>query len=191
MKGESRREFLVAAMALWQAASLRAQQQRRINTASPPQVKGFLFLDPRRREILRQVMARIVPADERSTGAVGAEVDEYIDFVLYNGNPTLQGIWRKGLDRYGVAIQFKADDAIDEFLAVQSRHEFSPRTEDDEFFVYLKTAVAEGFYTSEEGISKELGYEGMTFEMNFPGCTHAEHRVPADYKPLLRSVEEP
>jgi hypothetical protein len=129
-----------------------------------------------------------VPADERSSGAIGAKVDEYIDFVLQHADATFQTAWREGLDRFGEAIGSKAAPAIDAFLAEQARGEFSPRTDDERFFVYLKTAVAEGFYTSQEGIVKELGYKGMSFEMDFPGCTHAEHEAPADYRPLLRSI---
>jgi hypothetical protein len=190
MTGESRREFLVAAISLWQAAALRAQEQRLTNPATSRQNNGFVFLDARGREVLRRLMDRIVPPDERSGGAIGAKVDEYIDFVLGHADAPLQDAWRKGLDRYGRAIESKDGAGIDAFLADQARSEFSPHTENEQFFVYLKTAVAEGFYTSEEGISKELGYKGMTFEMDFQGCTHTDHNAPPDYKPLLRSVEK-
>ena len=49
----------------------------------------------------------------------------------------------------------------------------------------VKGAVVESFYTSEEGINKELGYQGMAFLVNFDGCTHASHATPADYQPLI------
>ncbi len=190
MSGESRREFLIAGIGLWQAASLRAQQERSARPESSQQGKGLVFLDAHRRDILRRLMDRIVPADERSAGAVGARVDEYIDFVLQHADGTFQNAWWEGLDRYGMAIGTQEGPAIDAFLAEEARGEFSPRTDDERFFVYLKTAVAEGFYTSQEGISKELGYEGMSFEMDFPGCTHTEHQAPADYRPLLRSMKK-
>lgn len=188
MTRESRREFLAVVIGLWQAASLRAQQQRKFATGSK-QEQVVTFLSPRQREILRRLMDRIVPGDDRSTGAMGARVDEYIDFVLVHGKPMLQEAWRRGLDRYGAAITGKDAAAIDEFLAQQARGEFAAHIENERFFVYLKTAVTEGFYTSEEGITKELGYRGMTFQMDFPGCTDAEHKAPAGYKPLLRSSE--
>jgi hypothetical protein len=177
-------------MALWQAASLRAGQQRQPHRAASRQEDGLVFLNPRRREVLRLLMDSIVPADNRSAGAAGAQVDEYIDFVLYHADPELQEIWRRGLDRYGSDIQSENAAGIDAFLTRQAGAEFSPQTEDERFFVYLKTAVTEGFYTSEEGISKELGYKGMTFEMDFRGCTHGGHEVPAGYRPLLRSAEK-
>lgn len=190
MSGESRREFLIAGIALWQAASLRARQARQIQGNNRNEESGLVFLDARRRDILRRLMDRIVPADERSSGAIGARVDEYIDFVLQYADAKFQAAWREGLDRFGKAIGSKRGPAIDSVLAEQARGEFSPRTGDERFFVYLKTAVAEGFYTSREGIEKELEYKGMSFEMDFPGCTHREHETPADYKPLLRAIEK-
>jgi hypothetical protein len=190
MSNESRREFLIAGIALWRAASLRAQQERKVQPKNSHEAGGLVFLDARQRDILRRLMDRIVPADERSSGAIGAKVDEYIDFVLQHADTTFQNAWREGLDRYGAAIGAKEGPPIDAFLTEQARGEFSPRTDDERFFVYLKTAVAEGFYTSQEGISKELGYKGMSFEMDFPGCTHAKHEAPADYQPLLRSIKK-
>jgi hypothetical protein len=144
MSGESRREFLIAGIGLWQAASLCAQQERQKNGKSSQQESGLVFLDAGRRNILRRLMDRIVPADERSTGAVGARVDEYIDFVLQHADATFRHTWREGLDRYGTAIGDKEGPAIDAFLAEQARNEFSPRTDDERFFVYLKTAVRGG-----------------------------------------------
>lgn len=190
MNCSSRREFLAAGLALWQAASLRAGQQGQESRAASRQEDGLVFLNARRREVLRLLMDRIVPADARSAGAAGAQVDDYIDFVLPHADPELQEIWQQGLDRYGSAIQSESAAGIDRFLTRQAAAEFSPQTEDERFFVHLKTAVTEGFYTSEEGVSKELGYKGMTFELDFRGCTHAGHKVPAGYRPLLRSAEE-
>jgi Gluconate 2-dehydrogenase subunit 3 len=190
MSSESRRRFLIAGIALWRTASLRARQARQMQPQYSHEEGGLVFLDARRRDILRRLMDRIVPADERSSGAIGAKVDEYVDFVLQHADAKFQNTWRQGLDRFGEAIGSKQGPTIDAFLAKEARGEFSPRTDDERFFVYLKTAVAEGFYTSQEGIDKELGYQGMTFEMDFPGCTHAEHNAPADYKPLLRAIEK-
>jgi hypothetical protein len=185
-----RREFLAVALSLWKAASLRAHQGLGTDPRSSAKYKDFVFFDERRRGILRRLMDRIVPPDERSAGAVGAEVDKYIDFVLAHADPVLQKAWREGLDRFGLAIGSKEGPDVDAFLSKQAGGEFSPRTENERFFVYLKTAVAEGFYTSREGIEEELGYKGMTFEMDFLGCTHPKHTVPSGYKPLLRALEK-
>jgi hypothetical protein len=189
---ESRREFLIMAVALWRAASARAQEHRHAASGSTAAAVPyrFVFLDPGECGTLRVVMDRLIPADERSAGAVGARVDEYVDFVLAYADRATCEIWRKGLLRYGGVIRGKTPGEIDRFLNEQSRDEFMPRSEDEQFFVFLKTAVTEGFYTSEEGIVKELGYQGMAFELEFPGCPHEEHSIPADYKPILRQAEE-
>jgi len=180
------------AVTLWRAASARAQEHRHATSGSAAAAAPyrFVFLDPGERGTLRVVMDRLVPADERSAGAVGARVDEYVDFVLALADHATREIWRKGLRRYGRAIRGKTPGEIDRFLNEQSRDEFVPRSEDEQFFVFLKIAVTEGFYTSEEGIVKELGYVGMAFVLEFPGCPHEEHSVPTDYKPILRQAEE-
>jgi len=134
-------------------------------------------------------MSRIIPADDRSAGAVGAKVDEYIDFILSHADPALQETWRGGLDRYGRATAGLNAEEIDAFLAKHARHEFAPVDEDEQFFVLLKAAVTQGFYTSQEGIENELGYKGMSFLLDFPGCTHTAHEVPPAYKPALRQRE--
>ncbi len=191
MSSESRRGFVcTVVVGLWQAASARARQQNQTtplrNSAT---AKTPAFLNPLQRGVLVRLMDRMIPADERSAGAVGAKVDEYVDFILLHADPALQRAWRDGLDSYGIAIAAKDGAGIDDFLTQQARREFSPATESERFFVYLKVAVTEGFYTSEEGVSRELGYLGMTFDMDPTGCTHAAHTVPTGYKPLLRAPE--
>ena len=190
MSSESRRGFLFTVVGLWQAASARARQQSQTTPVRDSAVaKTAAFFSPLQRGVLVRLMERMIPADERSTGAAGAKVDEYVDFVLLHADATLQQAWRGGLDSYGIAIAAKDGAGIDDFLTEQARREFAPVTESERFFVYLKVAVTEGFSTSEEGISRELGYQGMTFDMDPPGCTHAAHTAPAGYKPLLPAPE--
>lgn len=184
---QSRREFVSAAAILWQAAVARAQHSHPAATTAP---HHFAFFTSEERDTLRHLMARIVPADERSGGALAADVDAYIDFILQHADKDLQQIWRNGLAAYGTAIRSKSDDGIDAFLSAQSRNEFAPKTDGEKFFVVLKATVTEGFYTSEIGINQELGYQGMAFLLDFPGCTHAEHKAPSTYQPLLRQQEE-
>jgi hypothetical protein len=181
----TRREFLLAAGALWRAAVASARQHHQLAPASV-QPYTFTFLEPGSRETLRTLMDRIAPADERSAGAVGARVDEYIDFILTHAERALQQQWQTGLIRYRASIQGHSPMDVDAFLTKQAENEFRPRTEDERFFVLLKYAVIEGFYTSEEGITKELGYQGMGFVLDFKGCTHERHDAPDGWKPLLQ-----
>src|SRR5581483_9395181 len=129
MTDSSRREFLVTTLGLWQAASLRAHADPRYTQAR----SGLVFLDEHRSQTLRRLMDRMIPVDSRSAGAVGAKVDDYIDFVLAHADPELQSTWRTGLDRYAAAIKSKDDAAVDSFLRQQAKAEFSPRTSDEQF----------------------------------------------------------
>ena len=177
------------AATLWQQAVLSAQQdinavKQQIEAekthrhgpqdAKPPAYK-FSFLTPPEQALVRRYAARIVPADARSGGATAAHVDEYIDFVLGHGEPDLQKTWREGLQRYSMLAGGKTDQQLDDVLLTLSRHEQAPKTPNERFFVILKLAVTEGFYTSQEGIQKELGYQGLGFLQEFLGCTHEKH----------------
>lgn len=197
----SRRRFLATAALLWEQAVASAQQdinaqqqqiERQKHQHGPaaelkPSKYRYGFLTASEQQVLRRLADRIVPADARSGGAAAARVDEYVDFVLGHANARLQKAWRDGLGRYGKAIAGKQAAGIDRFLEQQAVNEFHPGTPDEEFFVLLKAATVEGFYTSQEGILKELGYQGLAYVPNFPGCTHPDgHKAPADYQPLLR-----
>jgi hypothetical protein len=187
---QSRREFLASAAALWSAAGLRAQQHQHAHPSHERVPYKFAFLDADERKTLRVLMDRIVPADDRSSGALGACVDEYVDFILVHADAPLQETWHKGLKGYGEAIAGKSPDELDKFLEKQARNEFSPANDDEAFFILLKSAVTEGFYTSEQGITNELGYQGMTYMLDFEGCTHAVHEIPAGWHPMLRDRKE-
>ncbi|MGI8962268.1 MAG: gluconate 2-dehydrogenase subunit 3 family protein [Bryobacteraceae bacterium] len=187
---QSRREFLATAAALWSAAALRAQQHQHAHPSNEKALYTFAFLNGGERRTLRVLMDRIVPADDRSSGALGAYVDEYIDFILLHADASLQETWRKGLKGHGEAIVGKSGHEVDTFLEQQAQNEFSPASDDEAFFILLKSAVTEGFYTSEQGINNELGYKGMTFVLDFQGCTHASHRTPEGWHPMLRDRKE-
>jgi hypothetical protein len=45
-----------------------------------------------------------------------------------------------------------------------------------EFFNSIKGYTISGYYTSEIGLIKELGYKGNSYLAEFPGCTHPEHQ---------------
>jgi hypothetical protein len=58
-----------------------------------------------------------------------------------------------------------------------SRNEDQPVTLEEKFFVALKAATIDGYYTSKIGIHQDLGYQGNTVVIDFPGCTHGEHKA--------------
>lgn len=48
--------------------------------------------------------------------------------------------------------------------------------EGDPFSKLLKDLTVDGYYTSKEGLTEELGWHGNTFVADFKGCTHADHQ---------------
>jgi hypothetical protein len=49
-------------------------------------------------------------------------------------------------------------------------------SEENAFCKLLKGLTVDGYYTSKEGLTQELGWHGNTFLTEFEGCTHAEHQ---------------
>jgi hypothetical protein len=161
-----RRDFL----ALWGQAVLAAQ--------SAPELRTFSDLEV---AALRRAALVMIPADERSAGGGAPGVIDYIDRVVAHGSTALRTEWRWGLG------QLAKSKNIEKTLRVLSKNEFQPRSREDQFFVLLKSALVEAFYTSEEGITKELGYQGMGHVMEFPDFTNIETKTPAGFKPMLKA----
>ena len=161
-----RRDFL----ALWAQALAASQSLSGLRTFSDNEVG-----------VLRRAAVAMIPPDERSAGGGAAGVVEYVDHVVASGDAALRAEWRWGLGNLAKSKN------VEKSLRSMAKNEFQPRSREDLFFVLLKSALVEGFYTSEEGISKELGYKGMGHVMEFPDFTKTETKVPADYKPLLKA----
>lgn len=172
----SRRDFL----ALWAQAALAAHQHSSSTTTATERY-SFRVFSSSEVQTLQKAAAILIPADERSGGAAAAKVEEYIDFITAHGEATLQAEWHTGLKMLANVKSMEVS------LTKLSRNEFKPRTKGEQFFVLLKGAVTEAFYTSEEGINKELGYQGMGFLVEFPDFTQVKTSVPARYKPMLRA----
>lgn len=161
-----RRDFL----ALWSQAAIAAQGGVSLRTFSDLEVAA-----------LRKAALAMIPADERSAGGNAPGVIEYIDRVVASGSAALRAEWRWGLRLLGNSGN------VDKTLRGMAKSEFAPRSREDRFFVLLKSALVEAFYTSEEGIAKELGYLGMGHAMEFPDFTKISAKVPAGYKPMLKA----
>ena len=162
---KTRRDFFF----FWAQAVAWAQRQ--------PEARIFSAAE---KEILREVALVMIPADERSPGGAAPEVIDYIDRVVASGAPPLVAAWRRGLQRLQQSPDREAT------LRKWSRNEFRPRTADERFFVLLKSALVEGFYTSEAGIRGELGYQGMGHVMEFPDFTQIRAVRIAGYRPRLQ-----
>lgn len=125
----------------------------------------------------------IIPADDHSPGAHAAQVYAYIDTIVAESGASRKSEWREGLaavDRLAESACGKkfADAGASEQIAVLERlasHEDHPETPEERFFVTVKRATIEGYYTSAIGIHQDLEYQGNTALADFPGCERAEH----------------
>jgi hypothetical protein len=172
-----RRAALQLALAYW----AKAQEHAHPPTATSAAAYRFQFFQPKEISTVRRFAAVLIPATPRSGGAAAARVEEFMDSVLAAAAPSLQRLWRRGLAEWS-----KQKDA-NAVLALLAPQEFSPRSVQDNFFVLFKSAATTAFYTSEEGITKELGYQGMAFLREFPGWQGEAFQTPPDYKPLLKT----
>jgi len=122
----------------------------------------------------------IIPADERSAGAVQAGAPEFIDLLTSENKDyqlRLSGgmMWLDGLcaDRFAnafLACSPAQQKDVLELIAYRKNADQDPSlSQGIEFFAFLRRLTSDGFYTSEIGI-KDLQYIGNTFVREFPGC---------------------
>src|SRR5215470_12308372 len=139
------------------------------------------FFSSHQYQTLQALSQSIIPADEDSGGAIEAGAPEFID-LLASENPEFQlklGGGMMWLDatcivRYGHAYLECAPAEQKEMLDLIAFRANAVRdpslSQGVEFFSFLRSMTADGFFTSEIGI-KYLGYVGNTFvKGDFPGC---------------------
>src|SRR5260370_2595748 len=107
---------------------------------------------PDERKSLMELIDVIIPRTD-TPGASDVKVHEYIDFQLAN-NPARAKLFHEGLRVYQ---QKGLDDKTP-------------------FFRMIKDLTIDGYYSSREGLSQELGWKGNTYAAKFQGCTHPEHQ---------------
>jgi len=120
-----------------------------------PDAEHYLprFFKPDEFKTVESLTELIIPTDDKP-GAKEAEVARYIDFVVSAAaefEPSLQLQWTQG---------FQLLDSL-------SREKYE----------LVKEMTVEGFYTSRLGLVDVLGYKGLTFLTEFPGCAHSEHQA--------------
>jgi hypothetical protein len=159
-----------------QALSVRAH-------AAQAPAAGLRFLTAAQHRTVDVLSELIIPTDSHSPGASAAKVADFIDLLLSGATGDDQAIWNKGLpaldaaatERFGRPFADCAADRQLTLLTEMSRNESNPTTPLEHLFVQVKERTIQGYYTSEIGIHKELGYKGNQFLNEFVGCTHPEH----------------
>jgi hypothetical protein len=144
-------------------------------TNAAPQLRA---LSPQQFGTLEVLVDAIIPTDERSPGAKQARVADYIDLLLSEADRALTLAWFGGLaaldaeavSRFRAPFSRLGAPQVDAILQTISRNERAPQTALETFFVMVKQATVNGYYTSKIGIHEDLRYKGNVFLREFVGC---------------------
>ena len=140
------------------------------------------FFSPEDFSALQRFTEILIPSDD-TPGAREAYCACFIDFVLQAMTahaPETQEQWRKAMLALDNAGFHQA--AAERQLAIVeeiSRPEREPGAKHPAYFAYqmIKRENAFAFYTAREGMIDSLDYRGNSYNVTFPGCSHAEHRM--------------
>ena len=144
-----------------------------------------LLFHPHQNETVTILSELIIPATE-TPGAKAAKVNEFIDLMLSEEDDATKRNFLRGLtwidkksnELYAANFKDATAEQQNALLVTLSSGKNSS-LEDQvgvEFFNTMKAYTINGYYTTEIGLIKELGYKGNTYLDEFPGCTHPEHQ---------------
>jgi gluconate 2-dehydrogenase subunit 3-like protein len=156
-----------------------------VRKPSEPYVPQFFKPDEYRTvEALTEI---IIPTDDKP-GAREAQAARFIDFLVFSAaefRPAMQKEWTDGLATLDVLCRKKFSrpflelndtervDLLNEMS--QPEHGAKAHHEGYDFYGLVKGATVEAFYSSRVGLIDVLGYQGLAYLAEFPGCTHPEH----------------
>jgi gluconate 2-dehydrogenase gamma chain len=149
-------------------------------TLTPATAEGPKTFDDHQYSTLRSLCERIIPADERSGGALEASVPELIDLLAsengdYRTRLTGGLQWLDGAcsGRYGHDYLGSSPEQQEEILRLIAYRENAAATpglsSGIAFFTFLRDLTLGGYFTSEVGM-KSLPYLGNKFVPVFPAC---------------------
>jgi len=172
----SRRELLKTMSALGVCATWPA----RSGTWTEAELRFFTAAEL---AMVTEISEHIIPADAQSPGAKAARVAEFADVYVSVSPDATRRAWRDGLKAVdGKSVEmfgrtFREATAAQQvaLLTAVSVNERRPVTDIDRFFVRIKNATIDAYYTSKVGIEHELAGARPRSE-EFSGCTHPEHR---------------
>jgi hypothetical protein len=142
-------------------------------------------LTARQNELVTSLAELIIPETD-THGARAARVNRFIDTVLSKASATERERFLRGLawiDERSTALfqkPFESASAQEQTaLLTRVSAEDKAAPEDRvgvEFFQAIKAMTIDGYYTSEIGLMKELGDDGVLAMGIFRGCDHPEHQ---------------
>jgi gluconate 2-dehydrogenase gamma chain len=167
-----------------QDLALHDHEHHSAQATAPAKAQELKFFTAEENRTVIEMSERIIPADEHSPGAKAAGVSAYIDLIVSESTDVTKQTWRDGLsainkmssDKFGKPFADASEAQQIDLLKEISKNERSPQTVEERFFRTIKYATADGYYTSEIGIHKELHYKGNSYLKEFAGCTHPEHQ---------------
>lgn len=138
------------------------------------------FFSTQEIQTLAALSETVIPADENSPGAMEARVGEYIDDIVAASDETTRSFWKAGVAAIDHLARTEYGKGFAECTAEQkiallekiSMNEEHPVQLEERFFVAVKRATIDGYYTSAIGIHQDLEYQGNTALPEFPGCAH-------------------
>jgi glucoside 3-dehydrogenase (cytochrome c) hitch-hiker subunit len=151
-------------------------------SAAPWKPKVF---DAHQNATVTTISELIIPQTD-TPGAKAAKVNEFIDLVLSDAPPAERSQFLRGLEwmdarakaLYGADFVSAKPDQQTALLTQVSAP--GDKSADDrlgrEFFDAIKGMTITGYYTSEIGLEQELGEDSNLFFLEYPGCTHPEHK---------------
>jgi glucoside 3-dehydrogenase (cytochrome c) hitch-hiker subunit len=133
------------------------------------------------------VLSELIIPQTDTPGAKTAKVNEFIDLVLSGADQAERKQFLKGLawmdgrsqELFGADFASAASDqqtALLTILASPKNKAFEDQLGID-FFNAFKAITITGYYTSEIGMKQELGDDGQLFLLEYPGCTHPQHKA--------------
>jgi hypothetical protein len=125
------------------------------------QAGGALTVDELK--VAAQLADHIIPRTE-TPGASDAGAHTLIDRALA-ANPDRLHQFKAGLAKFS---------GLDGAAQLAELRAMSRRR--DPFFKLLKDLTIDAYYSTREGLERELGWKGLTPIHEFKGCTHPEHQ---------------
>lgn len=128
----------------------------------------------------------IIPQTD-TAGAKAALVNQFVDAVLDDANPSERREFMRGLrwvdarsnELFGADFIKATAEQQTALLTILSSGK-NKSLEDQigvEFFNAIRSMTLTGYYTSEVGMREELGDDGNLFFETYPGCKHPEHKA--------------
>jgi hypothetical protein len=173
---------------LWVEALLSAAEQHAAHYQQAA-AKGAPWvpkvLSPAQNQAVIALSEAIIP-QTGTAGAAQAGVNQIIDAVIADASPAdrqkfFDGLaWIDTRSRRDAGAPFAgATPEQQTALLTAISTTGTPAPEDApgaEFFTAIKSLTITGYYTSEVGMREEMGDTGQLFFIEYPGCTHEEHR---------------